>query len=507
MYRRNNAHSAALAVRPLTLALTAITITFITLAQSTTSAQQPPPPPPASTKPAQPAPPPPAPTGAAAAAPAAATAAPTSGGDKPDFKPEELEQMLAPIALYPDSLLSQIFMAATYPLEVVEADRWVKANKSLQGDALTKALEAQTWDASVKSLVNFPQVLEMMSTKLDWTQKLGDAFIGQQKQVMDTVQSLRTKANAQGALKSTNEQTVKVEQQQTTTGGSAQVIVIESKDPDVIYVPQYNPTVVYGAWPYPAYPPAPVYPPGYNPVATAAVSFGVGVACGLAWGYACGGCNWGHGDVDINVNQNFNRNTNINRQNLTRNNANLQNGQGAWQHDAGHRGNVPYRNSAEASRFGGTSAGQATQARNEYRGRAEAGRQDIARGGASEFRGNNPTAGNLGNRTGGGGGVGSSQLSRPGAGGTQANRSGAGVGNTQRGTANSARSGSAFDGAGTSRGQTMSQSDRGWQSRSGSPGGGSARSAPARSSGGGGSRGGGGGGGGGRGGGGGGGRR
>src|SRR5262249_49297782 len=149
-----------------------------------------------------------------------------------------------PIALYPDSLVSQILMASTYPLEVVEADRWVKANKSLQGDALTSALEAQTWDPSVKSLVNFPQVLAMMSEKLDMTQKLGDAMLAQQKDVLDAVQRLRAKAQAQGNLKTTKEQTVVVEQPATTE--QSMVIKIEPADPQVVYVPSYNPAVVYG---------------------------------------------------------------------------------------------------------------------------------------------------------------------------------------------------------------------------------------------------------------------
>src|SRR6266545_3813382 len=124
----------------------------------------------------------------------------------PAFKPEELEQLAAPIALYPDSLVAQILMASTYPLEVVQAERFAKQNKNLKGDALTKTLEAQKWDPSVKSLVNFPQVLTMMSEKLDWTQKLGDAFLAQQKDLMDTIQKLRVKAQAAGNLKTTKEQ-------------------------------------------------------------------------------------------------------------------------------------------------------------------------------------------------------------------------------------------------------------------------------------------------------------
>ena len=208
----------------------------------------------------------------------------SEGGEKP-FKQEELDQLVAPIALYPDSLLAQILMASTYPLEVVQAGRWVKANQKLKGDALTAALEKQDWDPSVKSLVNFPQVLDMMNEKLDWTQKLGDAFLAQQKDVMDTVQKLRLKAYGEGNLKTTEQQKVVVEEETKT-------IIIEPAKPEVVYVPTYNPTVVYGAWPYPAYPPYYYYPPGYVPGA-ALFSFGVGVAMGAAWGYAWGGCEWG----------------------------------------------------------------------------------------------------------------------------------------------------------------------------------------------------------------------
>ena len=207
--------------------------------------------------------------------PPAATSAAAST-DKPPLKQEELEQLLAPIALYPDALVSQILMASTYPLEIVEASRWLKQNQSLKGDALGKALEAQTWDASVKSLVNFPQVLDMLNEKLDMTVKLGDAFIGQQKQVLDTIQALRSKAKASGNLESNEQQKVEVQQQ-----GATQTIVIQQSNPDVIYVPTYNPTVVYGTWPYPSYPPYYYYPPGYT-AGAAAISFGVGVACGLA---------------------------------------------------------------------------------------------------------------------------------------------------------------------------------------------------------------------------------
>src|SRR5215475_1548387 len=145
------------------------------------------------------------------------------------FNQGEIEQLVAPIALYPDSLVSQILMASTYPLEVVEAARWAKANKTLKGDALTAALEKQTWDPSVKSLVNFPQVLDMMDQKLDMTQRLGDAFLAQQKDVLDAIQRLRAKAQAQGNLKTTKEQRVIVEQPAAQTT----VVKIEPTDPHV----------------------------------------------------------------------------------------------------------------------------------------------------------------------------------------------------------------------------------------------------------------------------------
>ena len=148
-------------------------------------------------------------------------------------------------------------MASTYPLEVVQADRWAKQNEGLQGDALTKALEQKNWDPSVKSLVNFPQVLQMMGEELNWTQKLGDAFLAQQEEVMGTVQNLRKKAEAEDNLKTTKEQTVIVEKE-------TQTIIIESADPKVVYVPTYNPTVVYGPWWYPSYPPyVPTFLPTY----------------------------------------------------------------------------------------------------------------------------------------------------------------------------------------------------------------------------------------------------
>ncbi len=216
----------------------------------------------------------------------------------PAYTQAELEQILAPIALYPDDLLTQVLVASTYPLEVVMANRWVEqpSNKALKDDALLKALDGQDWDASVKSLVPFPTVLKTMSEQLDWTQKLGDAFLAQQSDVFAAVQALRGRAQTAGTLQSNAQQTV-------TQDASA--IIIQPAQADTVYVPAYNPTVVYGAWPYPSYPPA-YYPPppGYyvgSALATG-LAFGAGIAItGALWGW--GRPNWGAGNVNVNVNR------------------------------------------------------------------------------------------------------------------------------------------------------------------------------------------------------------
>ncbi len=302
------------------------------------------------------------------------------GGSAKTFKDEELEQMLAPVALYPDSLLTQILMASTYPLEVVQADRWVKQNKNLKGDALATALEKQPWDPSVKSLVNFPQVLGMMSEKLDVTQKLGDAFLAQQKDVLNTIQKLRKKAQAEGNLKTTKEQKVIVEKE---------TIIIEPASPEVVYVPTYNPVVVYGAWPYPAYPPYPYYPPGYA-AGAAVFGFAAGVAVGAAWGYAWGHSDWHGGDVDVDVNRNTNINNKIDRgkyQQQMQQRGQGQGGKGNWQHNPEHRKGVSYRDQGTAQKFNRGSSNQAIQSRENFRGRADAGRQDMSRGQGAGQRG------------------------------------------------------------------------------------------------------------------------
>jgi hypothetical protein len=182
--------------------------------------------------------------------PAASPQTQTAAPDEKLLKPEELEALVAPIALYPDNLLALVLMASTYPVQVVQADRWAKNNKKLKGDQLKAAVDKQSWDDSVKSLVATPDVLAMMSSKLDWTVKVGDAVLAQQPDVMDAIQRLRAKADANNKLTSTKQQKVT----KTQEGGKT-IIVIEPTDPNMIYVPYYDPAVVYGAWPYAEYPP------------------------------------------------------------------------------------------------------------------------------------------------------------------------------------------------------------------------------------------------------------
>lgn len=256
------------------------------------------------------------------------------------LKPAELDALVAPIALYPDPLLSLVLMASTYPIEVVQADRWVKENDKLKGDQLKAAVDKQDWDDSVKSLVATPDVLSMMSTKLDWTQKLGDAVLAQQPDVMDAVQRLRARAQASNKLTTTKEQTVSRRQEQ-----DREVIVIEPTDPELIYVPYFDPAVAYGDWPYPDYPPYEFGWPGYIPGALIAtgLAFGTGYALrnwtsrGNYWG---GGVNWRNNNININRPQ-------VSPLNGTN-----------WQHNPAHRQGVRYNNPGVQQKFGGGRGGQ-----------------------------------------------------------------------------------------------------------------------------------------------------
>ena len=256
----------------------------------------------------------------------AQSAASTAGSDE-SASQEELAQILAPIALYPDTLLAQMFMAATYPLEIVEAARFVKANPSLKEDALDEALKEQAWDVSVKSLCHFPTVIASLSDNLDATKKLGDYFLDDQKAVMNMVQTLRAKAQEEGNLKTTKEQKVVVEKE---------IIIIESASPEVIYVPSYSCTYVYGPWWYPHYPPYAWYPPPPRYGFTAGVIVGIGIG---SW---CSP-NWGRGDIDIDINRTNNFNKNVNGRGQ---------GSSSWKHNSKHRQGVAYNNKNTRKNYG-----------------------------------------------------------------------------------------------------------------------------------------------------------
>jgi hypothetical protein len=267
------------------------------------------------------------------------------------LKPEQLDQLVAPIALYSDPLLAQVLMGSTYPLEVVQADRWAQTNKNLRGDQITAALAKQSWDDSIKALVQVPSVLAMMSAQLDWTQKLGDAMLAQQADLMDAVQRLRVRAQANGKLQTTKQQTVTAE-----TEGQKQYVVIQPSSPTEIYVPYYEPAVVYGAWPYPAYPP--YYwppPPGY--VAAGVLATGIAFGAGVAVGHAIwGNCDWGRHNINV-----VNRNVNIN--NVTRNDFSR------WEHNADHRHGVKYNNDAVRQKYARTDVQAGRDQRQDFRGR------------------------------------------------------------------------------------------------------------------------------------------
>jgi hypothetical protein len=281
----------------------------------------------------------------------------TSDQEAPKLPAGELDSLVAPIALYSDDLLAQTLAASTYPLEIIQLQQWMDKNKSLTGQALADAVAKQPWDPSVQGLVMFPDVVQRMAGNVQWTTDLGNAFLAQQSDVMGAVQRMRAKAQGTGNLKTSSQQVVETK---TVGGGTAgpsrQVIEIQQANPDVVYVPSYDPTVVYGAAPaeYPYYP---YTYPGYYP--GTALMWGAGVALGAAawgaWGGHWGDCDWNNGDVNINNNNNFNRNYNKNVNRGQRGQA----GQGnRWQHNPQHRGNAPYGNRQTANKFGGNARQQ-----------------------------------------------------------------------------------------------------------------------------------------------------
>ncbi len=321
------------------------------------------------------------------------------------MKSEELDALLAPVALYSDPLLALVMMASTYPLEVVQADRWVSQNSGLKGDQLKAAIDKQPWDESVRSLAATPAVLNMMSTKLDWTQRLGDAVLAQQTDVMDAVQRLRSRAQANKQLSSNKQQTVSVSTVKSSQGQPRQVIAIAPTEPNTIHVPYYNPSVVYGAWPYPAYPPYYYPPPAYIGAGLLAtgVAFGAGYALGR---WASGGNYWG-GNVNWN-----NNNINVNRP------VNVNNPGNNFQHRPEHRHGVRYNNPGVQQKFGGNRP-TGSQARTDFRGHS-------GQPGSPSKAGQQPQAGKGQQAKGGKGGTGQGQQAKGGGGKGQQTKGGMG---------------------------------------------------------------------------------
>ncbi|MBF2790841.1 MULTISPECIES: DUF3300 domain-containing protein [Enterobacter] len=313
----------------------------------------------------------------AAPAPAAAQPAP---GVSPAYTAAQIDQWVAPIALYPDALLSQILMASTYPANVIQAAQWSKDNPKMEGDAAIQAVASQPWDPSVKSLVAFPQLMSLMGENPPWVQNLGDAFLAQPKDVMDSVQRLRALAQKAGALQSTPQQTVTTvtkpapaqtstaEATTTTTSAPAPTVIkIESADPQVVYVPTYNPNTVYGTWPNAAYPPTYLPPTPGEQFGNSFVN-GLGFSLGVATTYAIfSNIDWDddddwdhhHGDWDNHggYNRNGDNNININVENFNKiSGQRLKDANRTWQHNPAYREGVPYPTNQLNTRFHATNA-------------------------------------------------------------------------------------------------------------------------------------------------------
>src|ERR1700739_3856597 len=269
----------------------------------------------------------------------------SSGAQDVKLSNDQLDSLVAPIALYPDPLLAQTLVACTYPLEIVQLQQWLEKNKNLKDKSLTDAVQKQNWDPSIQAMAPFPDLVKQLATNIKWTDELGNAFLAQQSEVMDAVQRMRAKAVEKGALKSNEQQKV-----ETKTVERKTVVVVQPAKTEVVYVPSYDPVTVWGA---PYYPYPPVVYPAY-PAGGMLLSFGVGVAMGAAWGGGWGwNAGWG-GNNDININRN---NTFVNNSNRAGNRYGGANGR--WQHNPAHRGGAPYGNRATANRYGGSARGDA----------------------------------------------------------------------------------------------------------------------------------------------------
>jgi len=389
----------------------------------------------------------------------------TQGQPQQTLTADQLDSLVAPIALYPDPILSQVLVASTYPLEIVEAARWLSQNSSLQGKALVDAAAKQTWDASVQALVVLPDLLKRLNQDITWTADLGNTFLAQQQGVMEAVQRMRQKAQSNGALQSTKEQQVT-----TTTQGGNTYIEIQPASPEVVYVPEYNPVAVWGPPAYYPYPPI-YYPPSTGAIiAASAISFGVGVAVGAIWSGGWGGWGWGcgWGRNNVTINNNFISSNHFNRVNVGNGNN--------WVHNPVHRGGVPYNNRNVASQFDGTRSNVAvrpTAAQTQQRlgnisqrpgNTARPAQGNLGQAGGNGFR---PSQGNTTQRP-AGGQVGQGNF-KPAAGGDR-------VGNRNVGAASGGnRGGAAFGGMNQGGSAARMNSNRGFSSGGGSRGGGGRR--------------------------------
>ena len=415
---------------------------------------------------------------------------------------DQLDSLVAPIALYSDPLLANVLAASTYPLEIIQMQQWMDQNKKLKDKELADTVAKQNWDPSVQSLAATPEALSRLAGNIQWTTDLGNAFLAQQSDVMDAVQRMRGKAESKGTLKTSSQQTV-----QTRSEGGKQVIVIENADPQVTYVPSYDPAVVYGQ---PAYPYYPYTYPGWY--AGMGLAWGAAIGWGASyWGNHWGDCNWGGGDININNNNNFNRNNwnNANRpgQGGNRPGAGNRPGQmpanGKWGHNASHRGNAPYGDRGTNNKFG-----QANNRPGQGGNRGQAGNRPGAGGGGTQRPGGGASTkpgggrGQASTKPGGGkgsasrpgggrGGAGARPSTRPSGGNNVGNRSaskgnygnrGGGYGGKSSGNyarASSNRGGRSMGGGGYSRGggggRSMGGGGRGGGGRGGGGRGGGGR--------------------------------
>jgi len=354
-------------------------------------------------------------------------AAPTDQQAPANIPPDQLDSLVAPIALYPDPLLAQVLAASTYPLEIIQLQQWLEKNPNLKDKALADAVSKQPWDPSIQAMAALPDVVKRLANDIQWTTDLGNAFLAQQNDVMDAVQRMRKKAQDQGSLKSGEQMKV-----DTKVVENKQVIVVEQANPQVVYVPSYDPVVVYGppvyAYPPIYYPPPP--PSGWAVAGGMALSFGVGVAMGAMWSGGWGwGCGWNNNNINVNVNNNFNRNTNISGGNRVSNRPARGGGNG-WQHNPQHRGGAPYSNRATANRYGGTARGDSL-ANRQASARQQVGRQG---GNLSSNRGGVGDRGGVGNRGGAGNRGGVSDRGGAGNRAGVSDRSASGVGNRAGGS-------------------------------------------------------------------------